>query len=332
MKLIDIKQPVQENLLQLDRVIRDNLPSNVSLINDIALHILNTSGKRLRPLLVLLSATACNYNNEAKILMAAAIEFIHTATLLHDDVVDASTLRRGKSTANDIWGNKESILVGDYLYSKAFALMSKIKDLEIFDLMAKTTSKIAEGEVMQLESKNDSKVSEAFYMEIITNKTARLFKASAEAGAILAMQDTKTQDTETHNSSMREALATYGLHFGTAFQLIDDVLDYISLSPKFGKNIGDDLAEGKMTLPLIQALKTCDTKDKVIIENAIKTGNIKDLDKIQDIIFSTKAIEYTVKIAQEEINKAKAAINILPDSIYKNSLLQLADFIVIRKY
>ena len=323
-KLTSIKQIVSQELFELDNIIKESLTSNVSLINDIISHILLSSGKRVRPLLVILSTKAANpdqYNSQTACTMAAAIEFIHTATLLHDDVVDESKLRRGNNTANCLWGNKEAILVGDFLYSKSFELMAKISNPKIFEIISNTTTKIAEGEVIQLENKFNESTTEANYLKIIEYKTAKLFAACSHIGAIL--QNASKNETK--------ALEQYGHHLGMAFQLIDDALDYTSNANELGKNIGDDLADGKPTLPLISALEKSNEQDKEFIKNSIKSGKLENLDKIQKIIEKTEAIEYTKYITNQHVIKAKESLNHIANSTYKKALIDLIDFVADRK-
>ena len=299
----------------------NHLGSNVPLVEKIGHYIVDSGGKRLRPLLVLLAANATGYKGQQHISLAAIIEFIHTATLLHDDVVDNSDLRRGKDTANARWGNAPSVLVGDFLYSRAFQIMVEIGSMDIMEVISNATNVIAEGEVLQLLNCRNPDTTEEAYMQVILGKTAMLFEAATEAGAILADSPKEHQ----------EALRLYGLHLGTAFQLIDDVMDYLSTAEEMGKNVGDDLAEGKATLPLIHAMREGTEEQRQQVRQAIRKGGLDDLEPILQIVRDTKAIEYTQEKAQAEADKAIAALSTLPDSSFKETLKQLADMAVKRK-
>ncbi|WP_299179808.1 octaprenyl diphosphate synthase [uncultured Neptuniibacter sp.] len=299
----------------------NHLGSNVPLVEKIGHYIVESGGKRIRPLLVLLAANAAGYQGQNHISLAAIIEFIHTATLLHDDVVDNSELRRGKDTANAKWGNAPSVLVGDFLYSRAFQIMVEIGSMEIMNVISNATNIIAEGEVLQLLNTRNPDTTEDAYMQVILGKTAMLFEAATEAGAILA-------DTD---SEVREGLRLYGLHLGTAFQLIDDVMDYLSTAEEMGKNVGDDLAEGKATLPLIHAMRAGTEEQRQLVRQAIRKGGLDDLQPILDIVKDTGAIEYTQQKAQAEADKAIDALNALSDSSFKETLIQLAHLAVKRK-
>ena len=298
----------------------NHLGSNVPLVEKIGHYIVESGGKRLRPLLVLLAANATGYKGEKHIPLAAIIEFIHTATLLHDDVVDNSELRRGKDTANAKWGNAPSVLVGDFLYSRAFQIMVEIGSMEIMEVISNATNVIAEGEVLQLLNTKNPDTTEESYMQVILGKTAMLFEAATESGAILAKADKQKQ----------EALRLYGLHLGTAFQLIDDVMDYLSSSEEMGKNVGDDLAEGKATLPLIHAMRAGTEDQRKLVRQAIRKGGLDDLQPIMDIVKATGAIEYTQEKAQQEADKAIAALDHIPESSFKETLKLLADIAVKR--
>jgi len=313
---------VAEDLERVDDLIRDSLHSDVALINQLSHYIINSGGKRLRPLLVLLSANACGYRGDQHINLAAVIEFIHTATLLHDDVVDASQLRRGNMTANALWGNEASVLVGDFLYSRAFEMMVDANDMRIMEIMSHTTNTIAEGEVLQLLNCHDADTTEIRYMDVISRKTARLFEAAAQIGAVLGHQ----------SDTIERALAGYGLHLGIAFQLIDDVLDYSASPEDTGKNVGDDLAEGKPTLPLIHALHKGTPSQARLIRRAIGNGGHDNMQAVCAIIESTGAIPYTAQAAQREADLATEALKPLPDSVYKDALYSLAEFSVNRRY
>jgi octaprenyl-diphosphate synthase len=319
-------QPHQLNPLiepQFDAVtdyILNNLGSNVPLVEKIAHHIVEGGGKRLRPLLVLLSANAAGYKGEEHIPLAAVIEFIHTATLLHDDVVDNSDLRRGNATANAQWGNAPSVLVGDFLYSRSFQIMVEIGRMEIMQVISHATTIIAEGEVLQLLNQRNPDTSEESYLQVILGKTAMLFEAATEVGAILA--ESSAED--------REALRLYGRHLGIAFQIIDDLLDYLSDSDTMGKNVGDDLAEGKATLPLIHAMRVGSDEDRDLIRHAIRKGGLDDLSPVLEIVQRNGSINYSRLKAAEEIDKAKNAINTLPDTSFKETLNQIADLAIAR--
>ncbi len=315
---------VQDDFKAVNQLIINQLHSHVALINQLSHHIIHSGGKRLRPLLVLLSAKAFNYVGEQHITSASIIEFIHTATLLHDDVVDNSNLRRGKKTANAIWGNEASVLVGDFLYSRAFQMMVALKEknLTVMRILADTTNTISEGEVMQLLNCRNPDVSEENYMQVIYSKTAKLFEAAAQIGAILANR----------NESEIHAAHDYGKYLGIAFQLVDDALDYCANTEEIGKNIGDDLAEGKPTLPLIHVLNHGNNYEKNLVRHAIEHGDVSSLDKILDAIESTQAISYTYRLAEIYANKAISALGLFPDSIYQEALKQLAEFSVARKF
>jgi octaprenyl-diphosphate synthase len=317
-----IKQLVATDLQEVDQVIRRHLASDVVLVNQVAEHIIGGGGKRLRPLVVVVAARACGYQGMRHAEAAAVIELIHTATLLHDDVVDASSLRRGQDTANAVWGNQASVLVGDYLYSRAFEMMVELGKMPIMDIMASATNKIAEGEVLQLMNAHDPETTEQRYFDVIYRKTAKLFEAGCGVAAILS-------DAE---PALREQLLAYGRHLGTAFQLIDDVLDYRSNKEELGKNLGDDLAEGKPTLPLIYALQNGSTEQQALIRSAIENGALEQLDAITTAIESTGGLEYTSRRARQEADSAIAALNHLPDSPHKRALHELADFAVARSY
>jgi octaprenyl-diphosphate synthase len=313
---------VSDDVAAVDILIRSRLYSGVALINQLSNYIVNSGGKRLRPLLVLLSARACRYQGNQHINLAAVIEFIHTATLLHDDVVDASQLRRGNMTANAVWGNEASVLVGDFLYSRAFEMMVEANNMRIMEIMSHTTNTIAEGEVLQLLNCHDADTTEARYMEVISRKTAKLFEAAARIGAILGGQ----------SDAVETALASYGLHLGIAFQLIDDVLDYSASPVDTGKNLGDDLAEGKPTLPLLRAMRKGTPGEAQLIRKAIENGGHENMSAVLAAIESTGSIPYTARAAQREADQAIAALDALPASTYKEALYSLAEFSVNRTY
>ncbi len=311
-----------DDMAAVDRAIHHRLKSNVSLINQLSFYIVNGGGKRIRPLLVLLSARASGYQGTEHINLSAIIEFIHTATLLHDDVVDASELRRGQETANAVWGNEASVLVGDFLYSRAFEMMVEVNNPKIMEIMAHTTNTIAEGEVLQLLNTNDAETSEASYLEVIRCKTAKLFEAASQVGAVISGSSPEKED----------ALARYGMHIGAAFQLIDDVLDYTASSEQMGKNIGDDLAEGKPTLPLIHAMRVGTEDQAATIRHAIQTGGRDNIDTVLKIIETTDALAYTARAAHKEAQLAIDAIGPVNASPYKDALIALAEFSVKRSY
>ena len=320
--LEDLQDLTGGDMLRVNQVISDHLASDVVLINQLSQHIILSGGKRLRPMLVILTARACGYLGEDDALLAAVVEFIHTATLLHDDVVDDSDMRRGKQTASTIWGNEAAVLVGDYLYSRAFQMMVKARSMGIMDLLANTTNTIAQGEVLQLLNIRDPDTSEDKYHEVIYAKTACLFEAAARIGALLG----KVGDAQ------EQALQAYGKHLGIAFQLIDDALDYSAQSEELGKNVGDDLAEGKPTLPLIRAMEVGDASQKKLIRDAIESGRSERFDDINRVINETGALQYTLEQAQAEAAAAKNAIATLGDSEYRQALMFLADYAVDRQY
>ncbi len=317
-----IRLLVENDSMAVDRFIMARLQSDVALINELGRYIINSGGKRIRPLLVLLASRACHYQGQHQIELAAVIEFIHTATLLHDDVVDTSDMRRGKQTANAIWGNETAVLVGDFLYSRAFEMMVSVGSMRVMEILASTTNTIAEGEVMQLLNCHDPDTSEQRYREVIRHKTAKLFEASARLGAVLGKQ----------SEQVEKGLARYGMHLGTAFQLIDDALDYSASAREIGKNIGDDLAEGKPTLPLIHAMRHGTPGQIAVIRKSIEHGGLEHIDTVLEAIESTQAITYTAQAAQDEADLAIAALQILPASPYKEALYALAEFSVMRTY
>lgn len=317
-----LKELVRADFDAVNALIIDKIQSQVGLIDDLSHYIVESGGKRLRPLLVLLSSRACGYNEDSHIALAAMIEFFHTATLLHDDVVDESTLRRGRETANEIWGSKASILVGDYLFTQSVQLMVNVNNPAILRLLADTSHEISCGEVKQLVNRHNPALTIEEYFEVIRAKTALLFAASAAIGAFLTNA----------GPTLEKGLYDYGLHLGNAFQLIDDALDYCSDSNTIGKNIGDDLADGKVTLPLLHALNQGTPEQKKLIQQSIKEGTLKNLTEILDIIEKTKAIEFTKNYAKQEIDNALTALEVLPPSIYKDALKDLAHFAIQRSF
>jgi len=318
MTLDDIRALVRDDLTALDQVIRTRFRSEVPLVDQVAEHIISGGGKRLRPLLVLLAGRACGMSGETHIEAAAFIEFIHTATLLHDDVVDGSSLRRGRETANEVFGNQASVLVGDFVYTRAFQIMAGLKSQPVIEIMANATNVIAEGEVLQLMNAGDPDTTEERYMQVIYRKTAQLFEAGAEVAAVLSGSAVHEQ----------QALARYGRHLGTAYQLVDDVLDYQSNPEERGKNLGDDLAEGKPTLPLIHVMKHGDDAQRALVRAAIEEGGLEQLDAILAAIEATGALDYTRDLAKREVELALTALEVLPPSSYKDGLSALARFAV----
>lgn len=321
MTLDEIRTLAQPDLAAVDEVIRAVLRSEVPLINQIAEHIIAGGGKRLRPLLVVLAARACGAGGARHTEAAAFIEFIHTATLLHDDVVDGSAMRRGRHTANQVFGNQASVLVGDFVYTRAFQMMAAIGSQRVIEIMALATNVIAEGEVLQLMNAHDADTTEQRYLDVIYRKTAKLFEAGAEVAAVLGNAPASVQD----------ALRRYGCHLGTAYQLIDDVLDYRSDPVARGKNLGDDLAEGKPTLPLIRALAAGNEAQRAKIRAAIEHGGIEHLDAIIATIEATGGLDYAQGLAQREADQAIAALQDVPHSPYRDALAALAAFAVARQ-
>ncbi|MDD2722532.1 MAG: octaprenyl diphosphate synthase [Methylovulum sp.] len=317
-----IKNLTQTEAKAVDQLIIDELSSDVILINQMGHYIVGNGGKRLRPMLLLLAAKALGGVTDKHLILAAVIEFIHTATLLHDDVVDESDLRRGKESANAVWGNAASVLVGDYLYSRTFEMMVRTGNMRVMEILSKTTTAIAEGEVLQLLNCNNPETTEAKYLEVIARKTAILFSAATRLGAVIAGVP----------ADMEENLAQYGQHLGIAFQLIDDALDYKANQDDLGKNLGDDLAEGKPTLPLIYAIQNGSESEAAIIIEAIKNGDREAFNQVYAIVQSTQAIIYTEQRADEEARKAINALACLPESEYKDALILLAKFSVQRNY
>ena len=318
MTLDDIRRLVRTDLISVDEVIRSRLKSAVPLVDRIAEHIISGGGKRLRPLLVVLAGRACGNSGYGHVEAAAFIEFIHTATLLHDDVVDGSSMRRGRDTANEVFGNQASVLVGDFVYSRAFQMMASLHSQRVMEIMADATNVIAEGEVLQLMNAHDPETTEQRYLEVIYRKTARLFEAGAEVAAVLSDGSREIQ----------QGLARYGRHLGTAYQLVDDVLDFRSNPAERGKNLGDDLAEGKPTLPLIHALRSASEPERAVIRTAIQEGGLAQLEPIVAAINSTGGLEYAARLARAESERALSALEVLPPSIYQEGLVALARFAV----
>lgn len=322
MSLALIQSSITEDMRAVDAVIRKSLHSEVVLINQVADYIINSGGKRLRPALVLLSAGVFGKIETRHHELAAVVEFIHTATLLHDDVVDESTLRRGRATANTLFGNAASVLVGDFVYSRAFQMMVGVQNMRVMDILAEATNIIAEGEVLQLLNINDADISDDDYLRVIHYKTAKLFEAATRLGAVICQVSNEDEN----------AMAEYGMRLGTAFQLIDDVLDLSGNSEDIGKNLGDDIAEGKPTLPLLYAMRHGDAKQSQLIRHAIEQGGLEDFSAIIQAVEETGALDYVRNIAKQEAELACKAIQHLPSTPQHQALIQLAEFSVSRTF
>ena len=322
LSLDDIRTLVEDDMQAVNALITDRLHSDVTLVNQVSTYIINSGGKRMRPLLVLLCANAIEPKNDQHQNLAAIVEFIHTATLLHDDVVDASTLRRGTETANALWGNEASVLVGDFLYSRAFQMMVELDDMRVMDILADTTNVIAEGEVLQLLNCHDPNTTEEQYLQVIRAKTAKLFEAAGRLPAVINGCDAEIEDS----------LARYALHLGVAFQVIDDVLDYCGSTEEIGKNLGDDLSEGKPTLPLIHVITRGPPDKAALVREAIEHGGLARIDEVVSAVVSTNSIDYTARAARAEAELALDAIEQLPESQYKSALQSLARFSVSRSF
>lgn len=312
---------VAQDMAKVDEVIADRLSSGVPLVGQVAQYIISAGGKRLRPVILLLTSGALNYQDARKFSLAAVVEFIHTATLLHDDVVDESTLRRGRPTANENFGNPASVLVGDFLYSRAFQMMVDAGSMRIMQVLADATNVIAEGEVLQLMNMHDASLDEEAYLRVIRSKTAKLFEASSRLAAILANA----------SPELEEACAEYGQALGTAFQVIDDVLDYEGNAAEMGKNLGDDLREGKATLPLILAMQRGTPAQKELVQKAIETGSVDQLSQVIAIVRETGALDGSRQAAMAEAQRAINAAQHLPDGDYKDALIALASQLLVRK-
>ncbi len=321
--MLSFQKIVQSDFESMNQLIIDQLHSDVDLVENIGHYIVDAGGKRLRPMLVLLIANCLNYNQKKHINLAAIIEFIHTATLLHDDVVDVSSLRRGRPTANAKFGNAPSVLVGDFLYSRAFQMMVSIDNMDIMNILSDTTNVISEGEVQQLVNAKNPDISEDNYFAVIHKKTAALFEAACETGAVLAGEP---------HSPLRKQTKTFGYHLGVAFQLVDDALDYEGDAEALGKNLGDDLAEGKPTLPLIYAMQKGSKKDAELIRNAIREGDANKLEQIVDIVKRTGGLAYTNECAQQHAQQAQTLLDNFPNNDYRSALSDLAAFSVKRSY
>jgi len=315
MDLKHIQTLAQTDMTAVNDLIYSQLQSDVALINQLGIYIVNAGGKRMRPMLTVLAARALNYEGSDHIDIAAIIEFIHTATLLHDDVVDESNMRRGRETANALFGNSASVLVGDFLYTRSFQMMTKLSNMKIMDILSDATNIVAEGEVLQLMNCNDADTTEESYMQVIYCKTAKLFEAATRLAAVVSYQDKSTE----------KAMQDYGKYLGTAFQLVDDIMDYTADAKEMGKNVGDDLSEGKPTLPLLYAMKHGNDAQSTLIREAIETGNGMDnLEAILQAMQDTGSLRYTQKIAEQEADKAINALSVLADSEYKQALVELA--------
>ena len=322
MDIDQIRDLSNDDMQAVNQLIQQQVDSEVALINQLGFYIVNSGGKRLRPLLTVLSARAMGIDNNDHHTLAAIVEFIHTATLLHDDVVDESTMRRGRETANAIFGNQASVLVGDFLYTRSFQMMVSLKRMRVMEILSEATNQIAEGEVLQLMNCNDASTTEARYFDVIYGKTARLFEAATQLAAVLTDQ----------NEHIERAMQEYGKHLGTAFQLADDILDYMADREEMGKNAGDDLAEGKPTLPLLYAMwHAKNDDDKALIQEAIEQSNgLPHLSRIQSIMEETGALDYTRECAQKEVQMAIDSLNAIEDSEYKEALIALAHISVER--
>ena len=315
MNIKQVQALAEKDMSAVNTLIYGQLESDVALINQLGMYIVNAGGKRMRPLLTLLAARAMGYEGDKHICLAAIIEFIHTATLLHDDVVDESELRRGRETANALFGNSASVLVGDFLYTRSFQMMVSLNEMTIMQVLSDATNVIAEGEVLQLMNCNDPDTTVESYLEVIYCKTAKLFEAATRLAAVVTGQDEK----------MVQAMTEYGKHLGTAFQLVDDLLDYTADAEDMGKNVGDDLSEGKPTLPLLHAMHNGSEQQAAMIREAIETGNgMEKLELVLQAMQDTGALDFTQQMAEQEADKAISALSILPESDYKQALIALA--------
>lgn len=317
-----IQACIADDMRLVDAEIQRHLQSEVALVNQVSTYIINSGGKRLRPALVLLAGGAIGKIGPSHHILAAVIEFIHTATLLHDDVVDESSLRRGRATANAAFGNAASVLVGDFIYSRAFQMMVGIQNMRVMEILSDATNIIAEGEVLQLLNCHDADISEESYLRVIHYKTAKLFEAASQLGALVCGA----------SGADEAALRRYGNHLGTAFQLIDDVLDFSGEASEIGKNVGDDLAEGKPTLPLLYAMRNGNTQQAALIRNAIEQGGLDYLPEVIQAVRETGALDYVKTLAQQEAKAAIALVQHLPDSNYRTALIQLPTFAVSRSH
>lgn len=320
--MLPVHKVVEEEFLAVNQLIIDSLYSDIPLVENIGHYLIEAGGKRLRPLLVILTAKALGYKGDEHLSLAAVIEFIHTATLLHDDVVDTSSMRRGRLTANAKWGNAPSVLVGDFLYSRAFQIVVTLGQLELMKILSDTTNKLSEGEVQQLVNAKQPDTTEEQYREVIYKKTGALFEAASATAAVISNA----------SQAEREAVCQYARHLGLAFQLVDDTLDYEGDPEELGKNVGDDLAEGKPTLPLIRAMQIANTEQAKTIAEAIRNGDKSHLDDIVAIVKSSGALEYAHEQAKAQAAKAKSSIASLEETKYKQALLDLADFSISRAF
>ena len=311
----EIHALMKSDLVMTDEILVNRLDSNVDLISQMSQYIIKSGGKRIRPLLLLLCARATNYKGDYHHSMAVVIELIHTATLLHDDVVDGSSTRRGQETVHELWGNAPSVLVGDFLYSRAFEIMVEPNSMQIMKILSKATNQISEGEVLQLLNIKNANVSQSEYFEVIERKTACLFKAACQIAGILSES----------NKNIIDALGSFGMHLGNAFQIIDDTLDYESNSSVIGKEVGDDLSEGKVTLPMIYALENTKGSEKEILSNAITNADSLNIDNIVNILLSVNAFEYSRKVAKNESTQALKSLEIIPNSEYRSALKLLCE-------
>lgn len=315
MEIKNIQKLAEQDMAEVNQLIQTQVQSDVALINQLGIYIINAGGKRMRPMLSVLAAKALNYQGNKHISIAAIVEFIHTATLLHDDVVDESKMRRGRETANALFGNSASVLVGDFLYTRSFQMMVALDQMKIMQILSDCTNIVAEGEVLQLMNCNDADTTEDSYMQVIYCKTAKLFEAATRLAAVISNQP----------PAIESAMQAYGMHLGTAFQLVDDIMDYTADAKEMGKNVGDDLAEGKPTLPLLYAMHNGTKAQAALIRDAIEncTG-MENLEAILAAMAETKSIEYTQARAEAEADKAIAALSLIPDSVYKEALVSLA--------
>ncbi len=320
MSIHRIKELVESDLTAVNHLILNKISEQAGLIDDLGNYLIKSGGKRLRPIIVILSSLACGYRGQAHITLGAMVEFFHTATLLHDDVIDDSLLRRGKETANKIWGSKASILVGDFLFTQYMELMLEVGNMNVMKLLSKIANEITRGEIKQLNNKYNHDITLDEYFDVIKSKTSLLFGAASTIGAIISNTDPKIE----------HALFDFGIKLGNAFQIIDDMLDYSSSSEIIGKNVGDDLAEGKATIPLIYILQNGNQQQKELIKNTLKSGDISKLPEILKILNETEAYTYTKKIAKDQVEIAIASLEILPNSIYKDALIDIAYYSINR--